>query len=359
MAGHPREIAMLCSWSPAIIEAQWLHRADPMPYRRAMRFTWVAWLFLLPACGDFFEKLGNSDQGYFEISPQNSLARGGWLTYTVRDYELGSTGSSNIGFELLGVSDDSTAHILSVGQTTADLVVQGLAAGSSHVDFRAVANGESRDDGFTLTVEEVTRLGFDPCHSNGTYVRGTDGRVSYTFNPGNYPTAKGLGLYPFTMNPTDAITLRTDVSTDTNWVFTIPPAAPAQIVLASSLPGDSARFTMNIIDRSAIDGVFPTATIATEGTTMQLDLLPSAAGVPVCVQAKRKVTTTTPSACQLLTDDGDVPFLTTYEDSVQVDFIGTGTCRLVLEIAELIFSAAMTAVTVSPHPSGGGGDWDD
>jgi hypothetical protein len=324
-----------------------------------MRLGLVAWLLLLPACGDFFEKLGNSDQGYFEISPRTSLARGGWLTFTVRDYELDDKGSSSIGFQLIGVSDDSTAHIQSVGETTADLVVQGLAVGSSHVDFRAVADGETRDDGFTLTVEEVTRLGFDPCYQNGTYVRGTDGPVRYTFNPGTYPTVKGLGLYPFTVNPSDAVTLRTDVSTDTNWVFTIPATAPAQVALASSLPNDQARFAMNIIDRSAIDGVFPTDTSATEGTTMHLSMLPSAAGIPVCVYTRRKVTSSTPSACRLVTDDGDVASLMTDDDSVQVHFVGAGTCKLLLEIAELAFSAAMPAVTVSPHASGGGDDWDD
>lgn len=316
---------------------------------------------LLSGCGDLFEKLGNSDQGYFEINPRTNLARGGWLTFTVRDYELDGDGPSDIGFQLLGVSNDSAAHIQSIGKSTADLTVQGLAVGSSHVDFRAVADGENRDDGFTLTVQEVTRLGFDPCAPGGIFVRGTDGSVKYAFNPGSYPTVKGLGLYPFTMSPNDAVTLRTDASTDTDWVFTIPPTAPAEVVLSSSLPSDPARFAMNIVDRSAIDGVFSAGSSATAGTHTTLTLVPSAAGRPVCVHAKRRITSSTPMVCKLVTDAADeVASLSTDANSVSVHLVAAGACKLILEIAELAFTGAMPELTVSPHTSSsGGGDWDD
>jgi hypothetical protein len=332
-----------------------------MPFPRSLPLGLVAWLLVLPSCGDFFEKLGNSDQGYFDISPRTSLARGGWLTFTVRDYEPADDGPSNIDFQLVKVSDDSTAHIQSVGKTEATLVVQGLAAGNSHVDFRAVADGETKDDGFTVTVAEVTRLGFDPCHANGRYVRGTDGPVKYAFNPSSYPTVKGLGLYPFTMAPADAVTLRTDTSTDAQWIFSIPATAPAQVVLASSLPDDQAHFTMNIVDRSAIDGVFSTASSASAGTYTRLTLVPSAAGVPVCVYAKRKITSATPMVCSLVADVAhEVASLTTYDDAVSVHMIAAGACKLVLEIGELAFTGAMPELTVAPHTSsgGGGGDWD-
>lgn len=333
-----------------------------MQFSPAMRLGFVACLILLPACG-LFDKLGNSDEGYFEISPRTNLARGGWLTFTVRDYEPGNKGSSNIDFQIVGVSDDSTAHIQSVGASSAELTVQGLAVGSSHVDFRAKADGETRDDGFTLTVEEVTRLGFDPCSPSGTYVRGTDGSVGYTFNPGSYPTVKGLGFYPFTMSPTDAVTLRTDVSTDTDWVFTIPASAPSQVVLASSLPGDQARFAMNIVDRTAIDGVLSATSSATAGTYTRITLLPTAAGKPVCVRAQRKLTCTTPSVCKLVLDDRDVDSLLTEDGVASVHFIAAGECKLMLEIAELAFAGTMPELTVAPRPSGGssggGIDWDD
>jgi len=177
----------------------------------AHRLGTLACLLLLTSCGDFFDKLGNSDKGYFAISPQASLARGGWLTYTVRDYEASGPNRAGISFQILGVTNDAAAHIQSEN-TVADLVVQGLTEGSSHVDFRAVADGKTIDDGFNLTVAEVNSLGFGACYyKGGVYVRGTDGSVAYTFNMGAYPPVKGLGLYPFTLSPQNAVTLRTAV----------------------------------------------------------------------------------------------------------------------------------------------------
>jgi hypothetical protein len=80
--------------------------------------------------------------------------------------------------------------------------------------------------------------------------------------------------------------------------------------------------------------------------------------MPVCVYAKRTVTSTTPWACKLVADNGDVASLVSDEDSVQVHFIGAGACKLMLEIGELAFNGAMAAITVSKHTSGGH-HWDD
>jgi hypothetical protein len=323
----------------------------------ALRLAAFACLLILPACGDFFDKLGNSDKRYFEISPEASLARGGWLNYTVRDHEVGGPNQAGISFQILDVTNDAAAHIQSADMV-ADLVVQGLSEGTSHIDFRAVADGKTIDDGFTLTVTEVTSLAFSACYyQGGVYVRGTDGSVVYSFNPAAYPPVKGLGLYPFTLSPQNAVTLRTDTSTDERWVFTIPAEAPATVVLASNLPGDDAQFTMNIVDESAIDGVYSTgSTGGIEGDTTPINIMPSAAGSPVCVGAPRTVTSRTPSVCRLVTDSGDVPSLVTDDDTAELHFIGAGMCTLTLEIAELGVSATMSTMTVSPHTSGDGRD---
>lgn len=323
----------------------------------ACRLGAVACLLVLPACGDFFDRLGNSDQRYFDVSPEASLARGSWLTYTVRDYQAGGPDRAGISFQILDVTNDAAAHIQSADMV-ANLVVQGLSEGTSHVDFRAVADGKTIDDGFTLAVTEVTSLGFSACYYlGGVYVRGTDGPVVYTFNPGAYPLVKGLGLYPFTLSPPNAVTLRTDVSTDERWVFTIPAGAPPTVVLASTLPGDDAQFTMNVVDASAIDGVYSTgSTGGIQGDTTPINIMPSAAGSPVCVRAPRQVTSRTPSVCRLVTDSGDALSLMTDEDTAKVHFIGAGMCTLALDIAELGVSATLSSMTVSPHTSGEDGD---
>jgi hypothetical protein len=327
--------------------------------RCALRLGAVACLLVLPACGDFFDRLGNSDQRYFEISPAASLARGGWLTYTVRDYEVGGPNRAGISFQILDVTNDAAAHIQSA-DTVADLVVQGLTEGRSHVDFRAVADGKATDDGFTLTVTEVASLGFSTCHdAGGVYVRGTDGPVLYTFNPGAYPPVKGLGLYPFTLSPQDAVTLRTDASTDQRWVFSIPAEAPSTVVLASTLPGDDAQFILNIIDASAIDGIYATgSTGGTEGETTPINIMPSAAGSPVCIRTPRMVTSRTPSVCKLVSDSGDVTSLVTDEDTAELHFVAAGACTLTLEIGTLGVSAALSTLTVS-QPSSGHHHFDD
>jgi len=331
-----------------------------MTDNRALRLGAVAFLLALPSCGDLFDRLGNSDKGYFDISPEASLARGAWLTYTVRDYELAAPDRPGISFELLGATNDAAAHIQSMS-AVADLVVQGLAEGSSHVDFRAVADGKTIEDGFTLTVTEARSLGFSACYyMGGVYVRGTDGPVAYTFNPGAYPPVKGLGLYPFTLSPPDAVTLRPDVSTDERWVFAIPADAPPTVVLASSLPGDQSQFAMTIIDASAIDGVFSTGTSGgTEGESVYINVMPSAAGMPVCVRAPRTVTSTTPSVCALVTDSGDVASLVTDEDTVELHMVGAGTCKLKLDVGALGVSADLTAIAVSAHTSSGHHHHDD
>jgi hypothetical protein len=325
-----------------------------MTANHALRLGATAALLLaVPSCGDFFDKLGNSDKGYFAINPTASLARGAWLTYTVRDYELGAPDRPGIAFELLGTTNDAAAHIVSAS-SAADLIVQGLAVGSSHVDFRGVADGKTIDDGFTLTVTEARWLSFSPCYNGGVYVRGTDGPVGYAFNWNSYPPVKGLGLYPFTVSPPDAVTLRADASTDEQWLFTIPADAPPTVTLTSSLPGDDqSQFAMTIIDASAIDGVFSTGTSGgSDGESVYINVMPSAAGVPVCIRAPRTVTSTTPSVCAFATDSGDVASLVTDQGMVKLHFVGAGTCKLTLDMGALGVSTALTAIAVSPHSSG-------
>lgn len=322
----------------------------------------LAAVVLLGACDlNLYRTNGNSEKGYFQIEPTESLAVGAWLTYTVRDYEFAADDDSGIGFRLVSTSDDEAARIRTM-TPAADVVVDGLAQGRSRVAFSAVADGDRMDDAFTIDVQDITRVRFGACSDGGVYVRGTDGQVSYAFSNSAVSVIKGLGLYPFSMIPPEVVTLKRDLSTVDFWQFAIPQTAPDTVRLISTLPGDASDFAMTVIDPRAIDGVISTAGSSNSyyGRVMTIRASPVSAGRPVCAKLRRTVSTTTPSVCTLIKDGLGVISMEVTGDTVMVDFVTAGKCILTLLLPDLGVTVAWPPwVLTAPQPSGGGSHFDD
>ena len=320
-------------------------------------------LVLLQACNKgLFRTDGNSEKGYFQVEPTDNLAVGGWLTYTVRDYEFALTNVSGIGFQLVSASNDAAAHIRSMN-AKADLVVDGLAPGQSRIDFSAMADGDRIDDAFIIDVEDVTHLRFTPCRNGGVYVRGTEGQVTYTFSNSTVASIKGLGLYPFAIAPAASVTFKPELSTESAWQFAIPESAPDGVRLVSTVPGDTAEYAMTIIDARAIDGVSASTASSNTyyGRTMTVPALPVSAGRPLCAQFRRIATSTTPSICKLIGDGLGVSSLELGTDTVRVNFIAAGTCSITLSLPDLGITVAWPTwnLTTAEPTGGGGSSWDD
>ena len=328
------------------------------------RYWLLGALIFLQACNiDAFRKGGNSEQGYFKIDPTGSLAVGGWLTYSVRDWEALGSNVSGINFRLVSASNDEAARIRSI-TPAADLVVDGVAPGQSRIDFKAVADGDQIDDAFTIDVQSVTHLGLSGCSDRSVYVRGTNGPMAYVFLNDTTARIKGLGLYPFTLQPVGGVTFLPDLSTTSAWQFAIPETAPDLVRVVSTLPDDHADYTMTIIDKSGIDGIVPTPASSNTnyGRSMTFAAAPVSAGRPVCARTRRVVTSTTPAICKPIKDGFDVSTIELLEgDAVRVDFIAAGTCILTLSLPDLGVTVAWPPWTLTtPEPQGGGGhDFDD
>ena len=328
-----------------------------------LRCCAIAAIFLLQACNKgLFRTDGNSEKGYFQVEPTDNLAVGGWLTYTVRDYEFALANVSGIGFQLVSASNDGAAHIRSMNPN-ADLVVDGLAPGQSRIDFSAMADGDRIDDAFLIEVQAVTHLRFTPCREGGVYVRGTDGQVNYTFSNSDVATIKGRGLFPFAIAPAAGVTFKPELSTENVWQFAIPGSAPDGVRLVSTVPGDIAEYAMTIIDARAIDGVSASTASSNTyyGRTMTIPALPISAGRPLCTQLRRIATSNTPSICKLIGDGLGVTSLELGTDTVRVDFIAAGTCSITLSLPDLGITVAWPPwkLTTAEPTSGGGSSWDD
>jgi hypothetical protein len=302
---------------------------------------------------DLFRTGGNSDRGYFEIQPTTDLALGGQLTYAVSDFELlPPSGPQDIGFELLSVSDPDGVQVLD-SATDGTVVVAGIGPGAAHVSFRARADGDLIEDGFNITVRQVTRLQLVNCGTDGVYLRGAPAPVSYHFDPGVSPTLKGRGLYPVQALPPDGAVLQPDAPDTEIWMFNVGSAAPSQVVLESTLPEDDAQLIMNIIDPSGIDGVAPISGTIYAGDTRNIDVLPRAAGRPVCSRMHAVVRSLTPSVCGF--DHGTKATADVTGPTVALTFLMTGDCRIQLELADLGLQLAWQTVTATAAPASSGG----
>jgi hypothetical protein len=332
--------------------------------RLCSRWLVLGAVLFLQACNiNAFRTGGNSEKGYFQVAPTGSLAVDGWLTYTVRDWEFLGAAVSGINFKLVSASNDAAAHIRTM-TPAADLTVDGLAPGQSRIAFNAVADGDSIDDAFTIDVQAVTHLGIGGCSQGGVYVRGTNGKVVYAFLNAATAPIKGLGLYPFTVEPASGATFLPDLSTTEAWTFAIPPTAPNLVRVVSTLAGDYADYTMTIIDKSDIDGVVPTTASSNThyGKSITVGAAPVSQGRPICAQIRQIVTSSTPAICKPIKDGFDVSSVELLDDSVQVDFIAAGTCILTLVLPDLGVTVAWppwTLTTLEPPSSGGGHDDDD
>jgi len=310
------------------------------------------------ALGEFDRTGGNSQRGYFDVQPEARLARGATLDFTIEDHAL----FSSEGEVDLRQPESTSPQIASVERYEGSGTVTLLGRGLGHTDilFTAKSKGETLDDGFGVDVEEVSNLALDPCASDGVYLRGLPGRVSYQFLARSGHVLMGLGLYPVQWAPQSALGLEESTSTLTDFAFQVSPDAPEEVRLASTLTGDSGAVTLPIVDSSGLALFTAPGATQTEGASVVVDLRLAIGGRLVCSRLSKVVTSRTPKSCSL---DGAVDgSVTTEEDALVMHLDATGTCRLAVELPELAMALDAAPITVtakSSSSSTGDIDWDD
>ena len=303
---------------------------------------------------------GNSDKGYFEVSPDADLAKGSHLEYTVGDYESISGTAGNIGLEAPSSEDRGVAELVSFDDFGL-IELKGVNAGETRISFTARADDESIDDGFNVRVVSVTDLKFVPCSTAGAYVRGEQVRLPYQFNADASKDVLGLGYYPFKTSPTTGLSLRKEASTTTFFSLYVEDDAPSEVTIRSTLSGDDSALALYIVDQSDFDGVAPLSTMTTDrGQSFTVDLRPLVNGRPVCSNVRRVLRSLNPNACSIANAiDGE---LDTSELSATVSLDAVDFCLLSLEFpgADVTYSFDPIIVTEPASSSGGSSiDWDD
>jgi hypothetical protein len=303
---------------------------------------------------------GNSDKGYFEISPDANLAKGAHLVWTIKDFETFSGGKGNIDLSNVKSEDENVAKIVDFAES-GSVEIKGNKVGDSRIHFTAKADEDTIDDRFSVRVVDVTDLKFLPCATNGAYVRGQVAKIQYRFNDSASKDVLGLGLYPVSFSPNTGITLDKNASTVTTYSLFVNDNAPSTIKIQSTLSGDDSELELFVVGSDEFDSISATTQATAElGQTMTLDLRPFVNGRPVCSAVRRVLRSVFPEACSISgAVDGK---LDTTGMTATISLDSVGYCVLSLEFpgTDLKFSFDPIIVTEATSSSGGSHtDWDD
>jgi hypothetical protein len=303
---------------------------------------------------------GNSEKGYFEISPGTTLAKGAHLTYTIGDYETFSGTAGHINLKDPSSDDTGIAKIASYDEDGL-VELRGVGVGKTRISFTAQADGRTISDAFSVQVVKVTGLAFLPCSSDGTYVRGDQAKIGYVFKSRVSKDVHGLGFYPFETSPSKGLTLQKSASTTTEFSFFIEDDAPSKISIQSTLSGDNAELSLAIVDQDDFDDVAALSPSSTEcGSSITVDLRPRVNGRPVCSNIRRVLRSLNPNACSIDGASDNKLETTNLSATVRLDAIDL--CQLSLEFpdADKVFTFESFVVTASQSSGGGSGiSWDD
>jgi hypothetical protein len=303
---------------------------------------------------------GNSDKGYFEISPDANLAKGAHLVWTVKDYETFSGGKDNIDLSSVKSEDENVAKIVDYKET-GSVEIKGNKVGNSRIHFTAKADDDTIDDRFSVRVVDVTDVKFLPCATNGAYARGEEAKIQYRFNDSASKDVLGLGLYPISFSPDTGITLNKNTSTVTTFSLFVDENAPSTVNIRSTLSGDDSELALFIVDPDEYDSISATTQATAEsGQTMTLDLRPLVNGRPVCSAVRRVLRSEFPEACSISgAVDGKLD-TTAMTATVSLDAVGYCVLSLAFPGSDLKFSFDPIIVTEATQTSSGSHtNWDD
>jgi hypothetical protein len=302
---------------------------------------------------------GNSDKGYFQISPEADLAQGAKLSYSIGDYESLSGNESGVDLEDPESSNTDAVTVQSFDDE-GSIVLKGVGEGTSRISFSAVADDERLDDEFLVRVTKVKKLSLAPCASNGAYARGTKAQIRYKFDKGSKRDVLGLGYFPFTVSPSSSMTLDKSASDEDFFAFEIDDDAADEVEIRSSLSGDDEKLVLPIVGDNEIDAIAALAPSSTRvGSTVSVDLRPLVNGRPLCSKIRKVLRSLNTHACSI--DGATDGELDTTAFTANVLLNAVDACQLLVEFpdANREFLTEPIFVTEAPRSSGGGIDFDD
>ncbi|MGC4069580.1 MAG: hypothetical protein QM784_33975 [Polyangiaceae bacterium] len=303
---------------------------------------------------------GNSEKGYFQITPEADLAKGAKLTFSIGDYESFSGSKSGVDLEAPKSSDTNVVTVQS-HDDEGSVVLKGVDEGSASISFSARADGDRIDDEFLVRVTEVTKLSLAPCVTNGAYARGKKAQIRYMFNEGAKRKVLGRGLYPFSVSPSSSMTLDKSGSDENYFAFEIDDDAADEIEVRSKISGDDEKLVLPVVDENEIEGLValnPTSTVA--GATIDVDLRPIVNGRPLCSKIRKVFRSLNTHACTIDgATDGELD-TTAFTATVLLNAVDA--CQLLVEFPDISRSFAFETVYVTEPPRSSGGssiDFDD
>jgi hypothetical protein len=317
-------------------------------------------------CGNLFkpyETGGNSTKGYFQISPEPRLAKGGAVEFTLLDWEAYLTAKGNIGLRSPS-SDEPTVAQVQAFTAAGSVTILGVEPGETEIQFTATADDESIDDSISLMVGEIAHVQFETVSCSGGYVRGEPGVIPYFFWDSPFThTLYSLGLYPISWAPTTALSVDTAASDLDTFAVQVASDAPDTILLSSTVAGDTSSLSLPVIDGTRIDGIGVRQLNfeSTVGKLKQLEIWPVAAQRLVCSSLQRVVRSTDEAVCRVTSETAGAA-TENRSVAVAVQLVGAGACMLTVEYLDFGVTLTSEIFNVSAAPSSssssGDDDWD-
>jgi hypothetical protein len=317
---------------------------------------------------DLFRKAGNSDQGYFLISPYADLTNlvvGGKIDWQISDYEGGSVGAAAKPRE---VTSSDAALMRIEGTSGAVVTTTGVGAGQAKVSFKGDADGDALKDSFSVKVIKPESLELGACLFSSTYVRGMPAYVGLTFVDASSQLGFGYGYYPLALLPGSDATINMDNRDPEFMRLDIAATAGESMEIVSELPNDGSALTLQFIDAAEITSVTPRPRDGNLAPNLPvtLDLDVFAGEQRVCAALEAKVTVQTPDTCRIFPGPQSAPTkeATVFMHGVRVEGLdGGGLCQIKI----LLLAAGLAAgiereldyqIQVNAPSSSSGGDFD-
>jgi hypothetical protein len=303
---------------------------------------------------------GNSNKGYFAVSPEADLAEGAKLTFTIGDYETVSGSRAGIDLEKPRTGSSQVATIASF-DGDGSVEVKGVKAGKTDVEFTAKADDQTITDSFSLRVVKVTSVSLANCASNAVVARGRQLLVRYAFNEKEKRDVLGRGYYPIQFSPESAVRLDKSGSNEKYFSLYVDEAAPPEVTVSSSISADSSTLKLSVVDESDIDGVAALSPSSTRrGTSLTVDLTPQVNGRPLCGRIRRVLKSLNLNACSIAGATNGI--LDTTAESATVSLDAVDACQLLLEFPDVDKSFILGQIIVTETQSSEGShsiDFDD